>query len=120
MTIGQYWVGQIPLRNLSLTVKDNNGGALNCTTYTDVSVRILGSNNEVVDMTGSNLNRAGAAIGRFTFEWPRDRSLFLESGDYVLQMILSATGAKDMTTAHTMRVRELGRSVRQNDAYNNR
>ena len=114
MTIGQYWVGQIPLRNLSLTVKDNNGRALNCVDYTDVSVRILGSNNETVSLTGSNLNRAGAAVGRFVFEWPRDKSIFTDSGDYVLQMLLKSTGAVDITTTYTMRVRDLGKVDKKN------
>lgn len=116
MAIGQYWVGQIPLRNLSLTIKDDKGNALNCVGYTDISVRILGSSNEEVDITGSVLNRAGAQIGRLVFEWPRDRSLFTEKGDYVLQVILKSTtpvGSNDMTTAYTMRVKELGRTVKR-------
>jgi hypothetical protein len=109
MEISQYEVGQIPLRNLSLTVKDSYGRNLNCSVYTDISVRMLGSDNEEVDLTGSNLNRAGAASGRFVFEWPTDRSLFTQRGDYVLQLILETATAKDITTAHTIRVRELGK-----------
>lgn len=117
MTIGQYWVGQIPLRDLSLTVKDNSGRVLNCTDYTDVSVRILGSDNEEVSLTGSGLNTGGTTTGRFIFEWPRDRSLFTEAGDYVLQLILAKTGAKDMTTTYTMRVKDLGRVEKKNVYY---
>ena len=112
MAIGQYWVGQIPLQNLSLVVKDNGGRTLNCTSYTDISVRILGSHNEEVSLVGSNLNTTGKVFGRFTFDWPSDRSLFTEAGDYVLQMILGAPGAKDMTTTYTMRVKDLGRVVK--------
>ena len=114
MTIGQYWVGQIPLRNLTLTVKDNNGRTLNCTAYTDVSVRILGSHNEEVDLTGSVLNTSGKQVGNFVFDWPADRSLFTETGDYVLQMILGGTGFKDITTTYTMRVKDLGRVEKKN------
>jgi hypothetical protein len=109
MTISQYWVGEIPLRNLSISVKDSAGRALNCSGYTDISVRMLGSDNEEVNLTGANLNRAGAASGRFVLDWPKGRSLFTKSGEYVLQLILSVNGAKDMTTAHTIRVNDLGR-----------
>lgn len=110
MAMGQYWVGQIPLRNLTITVKDSAGRPLNCNIYTDVSVRMLGSHNEEIDLSGSTLNRAGAANGRFVFEWPRDRSLFKNTGDYVLQLVLKGAGAVDITTAFIMRVRELGGS----------
>ena len=122
MAIGQYWVGQIPLRNLSLTVKDSGGNVLDCTAYTDVSVRILGPHNEEITTTGSSLDRGGDFVGKFTFNWPRDRSMFLRAGDYVLQVILASTsaGVKDMTTSYTMRVRALGKAVKSQDVYNNR
>jgi hypothetical protein len=109
MEISQYEVGQIPLRNLSIVVKDSYGRAVNCSVYTDVTVRMLGSDNEVVDLTGSSLNTGGAAQGRFIFEWPRNRSLFTKRGEYVLQLVLKTGNAIDMTTAHTLKVRELGK-----------
>lgn len=112
MEISQYEVGQIPLRNLSLTVKDSYGRNVNCNAYTDISVRMLDSDNNEVDLTGSVLNRGGAASGRFIFEWPRDKSLFTKRGDYVLQLVLQTANAKDMTTSHTLRVRELGKVVK--------
>jgi hypothetical protein len=108
MAISQYWVGQIPLRNLTINVKDSNGRPLNCSAYTDVSVRMLGSHNEEIDLAGAVLNTAGAVSGRFIFEWPRDKSLFKNTGDYVLQVILKTGNAVDITTAHVMRVKELG------------
>lgn len=111
MEISQYEVGEIPLKNLSIAVKDSYGRAVNCSVYSDVSVRMLGSDNEFIDLTGANLNTGGAAQGRFIFEWPRNRSLFTKRGDYVLQLVLksSAPNAIDKTTAHTIRVRELGK-----------
>lgn len=109
MEISQYEVGQIPLRNLTLTVKDSYGRNVNLTPYTDISVRMLGSDNEEVDLSGSNVNTGGSSSGRIIFEWPRDRSLFTKSGDYVLQLVLKTANAKDMTTAHTIRVRQLGK-----------
>jgi hypothetical protein len=109
MEISQYEVGQIPLANLSMTVKDSYGRNLNCSVYTDISVRMLDSDNREVDLTGAVLNRGGAASGRFVFEWPRNRSLFTKRGDYVLQLVLKTSNAVDMTTAHTIRVRELGK-----------
>jgi hypothetical protein len=70
---------------------------------------MLGSDNEDIDLTGATLNRAGAASGRFVFEWPRDRSLFEKTGDYVLQVVLRTANATDMTTVHTMRVSDIGK-----------
>ena len=112
MSISQYEVGQIPLRNLSITVKDSYGRPVDCRVYTNVYVRMLDSNNNEVDLTGSTLNTGGAASGRFSFDWPNDRSLFAESGEYVMQLILENSEAKDITTAHTIKVRSLGKVVR--------
>lgn len=110
MEISQYWVGQIPLTNLTLTVKDAYGRNLNLNIYTDISVRMLGSDNEEVDLTGLNVNRGGSSQGKVILEWPRNRSLFTKAGEYVLQLVLrTADGAMDMTTAQTLRVRELGK-----------
>lgn len=112
MEISQYEVGQIPLRNLSIVVKDSYGRAMNLNDYTDISVRMLGSDNEEVDLTGSVLNTSGKSAGRFIFEWPKSKSLFTKRGDYVLQLILKTATAKDMTTSHTLRVRELGKVMK--------
>lgn len=109
MEISRYWVDQIPLRNLAITVKDSAGRPLNLTNYTDISVRMLGSDNEEVDLDGAVVNSGGASSGRLIFEWPRDRSLFNQAGDYVLQVVLKAANALDMTTAHTIRVSDLGK-----------
>lgn len=109
MEVSQYEVGQIPLRNLTLTVKDTYGRPVDLRVYTSAEVRMLGSNNEEIDLTGSVLNTGGAASGRYIFEWPRDRSLFTRSGEYVLQLVLKTATATDMTTTHTIKVRRLGR-----------
>lgn len=109
MEISQYEVGEIPLKNLTLSVKDAYGRPIDLRVYTDVSVKMLGSNNEEINLEGSSLNTGGASQGRYVFEWPRDRSLFTKTGDYVLQLVLQTATAIDKTSAHTIRVRELGR-----------
>jgi hypothetical protein len=109
MHISNYNVGQIPLRNLVIAVHDSDGNPLDSRAYTNVYLRMLGSDNEEVDLTGSYLNTGGAAFGRFVFEWPQDRSLFTEPGEYVMQLVLENATAKDITNTHTIRVNELGR-----------
>jgi hypothetical protein len=115
--ISQYWVGQIPSKPLSITVMDENGQAVNLNDYTNISVKIIGSNNEEVDLTGATVVTTNKALGQIGFKWPTTRSLFETYGDYVLQLSLAATGKLDFTTTHTLRVRELGRKNRGN-VYN--
>ena len=110
--ISQYWIDQIPARPLSIQVKDQDGNDLSLSGYDTIEVVMLGSRNEQIDLTGSNLNTAAKAAGTLIFEWPTDRSLFDIPGDYVLQLKLSGMGKLDFTTTHTLRVRELGRRGR--------
>ncbi len=107
--ISQYWINQIPARPLSIQVKDQDGNDMNLSGYTTFTVKMLGSYNEELDLTGSQLNTTNKDIGQFTFTWPTTRSLFDYAGDYVLQLELTGTGRKDYTTTHTIRVRELGK-----------
>lgn len=109
MEIIQMEKGQIPLKNLTMTVKDAYGRPTNVTGYTSITARMLGSDNEEVDLTGAVVNRGGAASGRIIFEWPRDRSLFTKRGDYVLQLVLETANSKDYTRPLTIRVSELGK-----------
>lgn len=115
--ISQYWKDQIPARPLSILVKNQDGTDMNLTGYTSISVKMVGSNNELLDLTGSSINDSNKAIGKIVFSWPTDRSLFNYTGDYVLQLELSGTDKKDFTSTHTLRVRELGRIGRGN-VYN--
>lgn len=109
MAINQYWVGQIPSVPLAITVYDSAGRAVNLSSYSDFHVRMVGSDNEEIDLTGSTLIVSGAANGRFVFRWPTDRSLFDRAGEYLLQLeIVGATGTKDYTTTHSIRVRRFG------------
>lgn len=110
--ISQYWVGQIPNKPLSIRVKDGEGVDSDLSIYTDIKVKMLGSYNEEIDLTGSTLNTNNALLGHIIFIWPTTRSLFDYPGDYILQLELSGTGKKDFTSTHTLRVRELGRSFR--------
>lgn len=104
--------GQIPLKNLTMTVKDGYGRLVNVSGYTSITARMLGSDNEEVDLTGLNVNRAGAASGRIIVEWPRDRSLFTKRGDYVLQLVLETPNSRDYTKPQTIRVSELGKVIK--------
>ena len=107
--IGQYWRHQIPARPLSIQVKDSDGNDMDLSGYTTFTIKMLGSYNEELDLTGSTLNTTNKDIGKFTWFWPTDRSLFEYPGDYILQLECVGTGRKDYTTTHTLRVRELGK-----------
>jgi hypothetical protein len=108
MATSQYWVGQIPARPIAIDVRDSFGRAVSLNAYTGFNVIVLGSNNEEIDLTGSTLNTAGASTGRFIFRWPTDRSVFEESGEYLLQLELTSPTARDFTTEHNIKVRRLG------------
>jgi hypothetical protein len=106
--ISQYYVEQIPARPLVIQVKYQDGTDADLSGYTDVSIRMVGSNNEEISLTGSSLNTAQKNVGKLTFSWPTDRSLFEEKGDYLLQVELKGTGKRDFTSTHVIRVREFG------------
>jgi hypothetical protein len=106
--ISQYWIDQIPARPLSIQVKDQDGNNANLSAYTTIEAVLLGSRNEIIDLTGSVINTSAKDLGTIIFEWPTNRTLFERSGDYVFQLKMSATGKLDFTTTHTIRVRELG------------
>ena len=110
--ISQYWVNQIPARPLSILIKSETGADMDLSIYDEISVVLLGSNNEEISLTGSQINTANKNIGKILFAFPTDRSLFKKKGDYVLQLKLAGTGKLDFTTTHTIRVRELGKVMR--------
>lgn len=108
MSISTYYVGAMPAKPLAIDVRDSQGQVIDLSAYNDFKVRVLGSDNEEVDLAGSFLTTSGAAQGRFVFRWPVGRSVFTKTGEYVLQMELGGTGVKDFTTVHTIKVRRLG------------
>lgn len=107
--ISQYWINQIPARPLSILVKNQDGTDMNLAGYTSISAKLLGSNNEEINLTGAVINDSNKSIGKILFSWPTDRTLFEYKGDYVFQLELTGEGKKDFTTTHTIRVRELGK-----------
>lgn len=106
--ISQYWKDQIPARPLSIQIKNQDGTDMNLSGYTSITAKLIGSNNEEISLTGSTLNTTNASIGKLLFSWPTDRSLFEYVGDYIFQIQLTNENAKDFTSTHTFRVRELG------------
>ena len=110
--ISQYWVGQIPTKALSIQVKDSAGNDANLAGYPNVSVKMLGSRNEEIDLSGSTVSTGSKELGIIGFIWPTDRSLFTYPGDYVLQLELAGTDRKDFTSTHTIRVKKLGSVAR--------
>jgi hypothetical protein len=115
--ISQYWKDQIPARPLSIQVNNQDGTAMDLSAYTDIEVVMVGTNNDIVDLSGSSLNTTGKGVGKFVFSWPTTRSLFDQAGDYLLQLKLGGTGRLDFTTTHPIRVKELGRVQKGNVYY---
>jgi len=108
MAIAQYWVGQIPGESIAIDVRGTDGRPINLAGYTGFGVKVLGSDNEEIDLTGYNLSTAQIASGRFVFRWPNGRSVFDKPGAYVLQLELDGDGVKDFTTVLHIKVNELG------------
>lgn len=108
MKISHYQVGQKPLRPLAIQVNDPQGNPADVSYYENYTVKLIGSDNEEVNLADATLQTGGARTGRFTFVWPTTTSLFTKAGDYLLQLELSGAGARDFTTAHHIRVREIG------------
>jgi hypothetical protein len=98
-------------------VKNQDGTDMNLAGYTSITAKMVGSNNENLNLSGSVINDSNKNIGKILFSWPTDRSLFNYSGDYVFQLELSGEGKRDFTTTHTIRVKELGRVTKGNVYY---
>lgn len=108
MAISELWVGEIPAKPLEIALVDSDNNAMALTGYT-IGVRMLGSDNEEVDMTGVVVNQTGPLLGYLAVRWPTDRSLFNKPGEYLLQLVLNGTsGTKEFTDTHTIRVRKFG------------
>lgn len=107
--ITEYEVGQIPGDALPITVRDYADNPVNMAIYSALVLEMLGSNNEPVDLTGVTLYTQNARDGMLAVIWPKNRSVFTESGDYLLRVALHGSdGSRDYTRPHTIRVRRFG------------
>lgn len=108
--IGVYWEGQKPRDPLHIQILDENNTPVSLANYNSFKVIMLDSDNKEVDLEDSFLDSSDVNNGRFTFNFPKDHSLFTKYGDYVMQLEFSAAdGSLDRTSAFTMRVKKLGR-----------
>lgn len=107
MDINQYWVGDIP-EPIRIDVRDSYGRPKNLSGYTGFRAILLDPRNSEVDTTGATLDTAGAINGQFRFIWPTAETVLTRSGEYLLQLELIGPGVKTLTTAHPIRVRQLG------------
>jgi hypothetical protein len=103
-------VGQIPSVSLGIQIKDENDNPVSLLGYPVVELELIGSDNEVVDLTGATLVTVPTVIGQLAFTYPKDRSLFTKKGKYLLRIALrAADGSVDYTRTAEIRVREFGR-----------
>lgn len=106
--IGLYYVGQRPAEPIKVQLTDDDGLSLNVAAYDKVEVILLDGQNREVDMEGALIGPPNT-LGQFYFNFPADRSVFENAGEYVLQFKLSKTdGSVDFTSIFTIRVREIG------------
>ena len=103
-----YWTGEIPSRPLPIHVYDSDGLEANLSTYDYLTVKILDTNNEEVDLTGSSIVETSSVLGLIEFNWPTDRSVFEEPGEYVLQLVMDIGGLVDKSSTWNFTVKELG------------
>lgn len=109
MAISEFWVGEIPSKPLPIEIVDSENNPMALNVFSGFKVKLLGSDNEEVDVTGVALNMTGTLSGVLTLRWPTDRSLFTKPGEYLLRLELNGSnGTKEFTDAHTIRVREFG------------
>lgn len=108
--IGVYWEGQIPGDPLHIQILDENSTPVSLSNYSIFRVNMLDSDNKVVELEDGLLDSSDVNNGRFTFSFPKDRSLFTKYGDYVMQLEFAGVdGRLDKTTPFTLRVKKLGR-----------
>jgi hypothetical protein len=110
--ISQYWIGQIPARPLSIVVKNQDGSDFNLSGYSIINAKLIDPDNNEVSLSGSTLDTNAKQFGQLRFIFPTARSLFEKRGDYVFQIELKGSDRLDYTTTHTIRVRELGKVMR--------
>lgn len=109
MAISEFWVGEIPSKPLPIQIVDSDNNPMVLNVFSGFKVRLLGSDNEEIDVTDIVLNMTGTLDGVLTMRWPTNRSLFNKPGEYLLQLQLEGpNGTKEFTDAHTIRVREFG------------
>lgn len=108
-----YEVGQIPSRNLGITVKNDEDATVNTIGYDSVTVELLGTDNERVDVTGVAVTEVATVLGTYVITWPKDRSLFTKRGKYLLRLRLAKPdGSVDYTRPYEIRVRDFGRLIK--------
>lgn len=106
--ISSFFVGQIPSSPYAIQIVDNDGQQVPLAGYAEYEMLMLDPRNNIVDLTGGEF-RPAEGVGKIFYLLPQDRSVFTSSGEYVFQVILkSASGSRDITSEHTVRVRDMG------------
>lgn len=112
MKIIEYQVGSKPAAPVSIRVNDAFGRPADLSFYDEYKVRLIGSDDEEVDLGNGVLQVTGARSGRFVYAWPTDVTPFEKPGDYLLQLEMSGDGHKDFTTTQPIKVTQVGRGDR--------
>lgn len=90
-----YFVGQVPVDALAITVQDENEEARDLSGYEGASALFIGPDD--VTRTGGTAAITDAVNGLVTFDWP-STTLFDVPGDYSLRLKLTAGSGTDYTT----------------------
>jgi hypothetical protein len=106
--ISQYWLGQIPAAPLVIEIKDDEGEAVNLSTYTNFEIELLNPYDYLIDTVDGSLDTSNKGTGRFIWNWPTGESLFDTEGEYLFRLKMKKTNALDYTTSHTINVTGFG------------
>lgn len=108
MERGTFWVGEKPGRIIVISVYDELGNSLNLTPYTSVTLEMLDTNNNKVDLTGSTTTVTDGIGGKIGFVFPADRSVFNSPGEYLVRLRMENNSTLDYTDAGGITVRKFG------------
>lgn len=104
--LAPFYVGQVPLESLKVTIEDQNGSAVDITPYTAATLLIFDGQGNQVDTSAGTVTQ-NSDRGVLVYDWP-STSLFTTVGTYSYQFGLSAPGAQDYTSTGEFVVLPLG------------
>lgn len=106
----EFEVGARPTKPLSIAVRDELDNPVSLLGYSSFSLEMLDTNDRKVDLSGAVLREVPTAVGIFSVELPKSKTLFPEKGIYLLRLVLNAPdGGMDITRTAEIRVRDYGR-----------
>jgi hypothetical protein len=106
--ISQYWIGQIPVDPLHVDIKDQAANPIDLSIYDRIVIQIQDPDNYTVPSDQFDVDLALLAQGRIVLKFPTNYSIFRKTGEYLLRLEFSNSGAIEFSTSYSMMVYEFG------------